>query len=132
MKSYEVAAQQSQIDDDIVSFRLNGREIKTYVPNTGDFAVVMSQLTGHGVSELEQVGATVDFFFELLVEEKDRRYLWKRLKDRKDKFGMEQIEKIFEDLMEEWSARPTGPSSGSTQQPQEATRSSSSDTPISI
>lgn len=136
MREYTVAAKERTVE--FTGFVLidpktkKRREIKMRIPDETDFATTMADVTGRGRGEMDELGATVNFFFDLIVDKKDADYLWKRLKNFQDDFDMDSISGIYEDLIEEWSGRPTQSASGSTEQPQGAGLTSSVATPTSI
>jgi len=94
-----------------LTFVLDDFEYTALPPTPAQFAVFMStQAESRDVSD--RVAGVIDFFDGLLTEEA-RRTFRKRLLDRDDPFDFDMVQEIMEWLVEEWSARPTQPSSGS-------------------
>lgn len=77
------------------------------------------------------VAGIVDFIFGLVSDE-DAAHMQSRLMDRNDEFGLDQIRKILLWITEEWGARPTQRSSGSSRSRkpagQKSTRTTSAST----
>lgn len=98
------------------------RTLKAYRPKPARFAMLMSDLQDVDFEdedsvEPEHFGALTGFVVNIF-EGADARYLKKRLRSNRDKFGMEQLSKVFLDLAELWSSHPTESSSDSTSPPE--------------
>lgn len=98
-----------------VTFSLDGEELTAYPPSAGQLAyLVASQADSRDVSE--QMAAMIDFV-DGILDENGRDMFRTRLLDRDDPFDIDDVERILEALMEEWSTRPTMPSSASSSSP---------------
>lgn len=96
----------------------NGELIRTvecryFRPSDGQIAMVMASVGRHANLHAKLAGI-IDFFVAVLDEE-SHFYLVDRLMDREDPFGLEEVEAIMAEMMEEWTGRPTQPPSASTQ-----------------
>jgi hypothetical protein len=107
-----------------------GRLCKAYRPGDGQIAVLMATTQARHLSEGEMIAGIINFFVEILDEE-THQYIVSRLLDRRDPFGIDQVQGIIRWLMEEWSGRPTQSSSGSTASPQSDGPTSTPPTPQS-
>jgi hypothetical protein len=103
------------VEDDIIEIPIDGRKIPAYRPSDGQLAVLMASI-GTGASDIDGVAGPMNFFGSLLDDD-GKKYFTDRLLDRKDAFGPEDLVEIMEALVEEWGARPTQSSSGSTVSP---------------
>jgi hypothetical protein len=92
--------------------KLDGQELRYYKPAEGQYMVFMAS-TGRHSSTQEQIAAVTNFFVELFDKE-SQDYLVNRLLDRDDPFGIEKINEIMDAMAEDWTGRPTPPSSAST------------------
>lgn len=82
-------------------------------PSTGQVAYLT--MTTHKRQTFEtQVSGIINFVMAIMDDE-TAAYLSDRLLDQKDPFDIPQIQEIIEYLVEEWSARPTGSSSDSSE-----------------
>ena len=107
-------------DDDFITFDFpddtydSGRspEFKAYRPLPSQFAIAVSA-TGPRRDVGTKLAGIIDFMVEVLDDEGEA-YVTNRLLDRKDPFGLPELEQIMEWMIEEWSARPTERPSGST------------------
>ncbi len=118
MKEFNVAAAELEASGEdkepvgTLHFSVNGNECTAYKPGDGQLAVLMAA-TGRHASSQEQVAGIINFFASVLDDESNA-YVVARLLNRKDPFGLEQVQEIMEWMIAEWSGRPTKPSSGST------------------
>jgi hypothetical protein len=111
-------------------FSIDGNECTAYKPGDGQLAVLMAA-TGRHSSQQEQVAGIINFFASVLDDESNA-YVVARLLNRKDPFGLEQVQEIMEWLIAEWSGRPTKSSPASTPSQQTTGQRSTDDTPVSI
>jgi len=81
-------------------------------PGDGQVAFLMSRSAKH-VSNADKVVAFLNFFDSVLDDE-TQSYVSNRLLDPRDPFGLEEVQDLIADLMEEWSGRPTESLRGST------------------
>lgn len=87
-------------------FKLDGRVMRAYKPNSTTLAFMLATL-GRGQTKDQRFAAILNIMFESLREE-DKDHLENRMLTRGPKqVKMEQIEEIFEFLIEEWFATPT-------------------------
>lgn len=77
-----------------------------YNPGEGQIVILLTDVMGRRTNNAEKVAGIVDFFTEVLDPE-SKQYIVRRLMDRKDPFGMADIEEIAMGLVEEWGGRPT-------------------------
>lgn len=128
MKEFEVAVRDAQETEDepYLEYKYDGQVIRAYQPEPAGYAAYLAGTTKHA-TEQEYIAATVNFFFGLLHED-SAAFLHEKLMDRKHPFGPEAMLEQIQWMTEEWSARPTGSSSGSTQSP--PTTGSGSQPPI--
>lgn len=117
-KTREEAEEQVDSELGVVSFKIDGRVLKAYPPHEGQLTFMLAAL-GRGQSQDQRYGAIVNIMMEALRSE-DQDYFESRLltRDRKDRLPLQQVEAIFEYLVEQWFARPTQPQSGSASSPQ--------------
>lgn len=116
MKEFETAVQQAaenEEDEKVYPFKVDGVECRAYRPKDGQLAILIATNTRHSTME-EKMAGLINFFVAVLDDE-SHSYVVNRLLDRRDSFGIEQINSIFEWLMGEWTGRPTQSSSASTQ-----------------
>lgn len=92
---------------------VDGREMMFRKPADGEYAVLLANV-GRFSSLGDKVGATVNLFHDVF-ETEDAEYLIGRLMDPLDyRFDFKLVTQFLEGMVEEWSGRPTRPSSGST------------------
>lgn len=122
MKAFVTAARAQKVEeneDEAIVFKHDEREVKFYQPSIGQQAIMM-QLASSDMSpgNSGKTGPAADFialFFEMMDTD-TQKYFKSRLLDRHDTFDIDGeggMLEIFEELMEEWSARPTKSASGS-------------------
>jgi hypothetical protein len=137
MKEFLTAAKHAEAedngDDGAVPFKIKnedtGEEMvcRAYKPGDGQFAVLMATTSRHS-SQQEQIAGIINFFASVLDDD-SHHYVVSRLLDRRDPFGIEQVQGIMEFLIEEWSGRPTQSSSGSTRLQSSGGQNSTQPTP---
>jgi hypothetical protein len=98
-----------------IKFKIDDRELTAYPPKDGQVMLFMAAI-GEGASPINGVVGIIDLL-DGIFEEDDKSYYRGRLMDRKDPFGIKDVEQIMEYLLEEWSARPTTSPSGSMASP---------------
>lgn len=89
-----------------------GPVCRAYRPKDGQLAVLMASTGKHSSNE-EQIAGVINFFVAVLDDE-SQSYIISKLLDRKDPFGIDEVQEIMEWMVEEWSGRPTQPLSVST------------------
>lgn len=130
MREFLTAAKESVGEDDVLDVPIDGVLYKAYRPTDGQFAFVMAT-TGKHSSTQDQIAGQVNFFLSMF-EREDADALAQRLLDREDPFGIEMIGDIMNEMMEEWSGRPTKSASASSRSPKTTGRKSTQRTPRSI
>jgi hypothetical protein len=95
-----------------IEFKIDDDIFVAYPPTPGQAALFMAaQAKNRDIPD--HVAGVIDFFDGLLDEE-SREVFNRRLLDRDDSLDFDIVSEIIEALFEEWSARPTQPSSAST------------------
>lgn len=129
MQEFTTAVQEVSDDaSDEIKFKIDDREITAYQPQDGQLAMLLASI-GRGSSETDKIAGAINFFVAILSEP-DAAYVETRLFDRKDQFGLAQIEEVMEWLVEQWSGRPTQSLSVSTPSPESTGPSSTPTTPV--
>lgn len=118
----EALEDEGQEEETPNEFSLDGVLCKFYKPVDGQVAVLMAS-TGRHSSEQEQVAAFINFFVGVL-DDQTHQYIVAKLLDRKDRFGLAEVQQITEHMMEVWSGNPTQSFSASTQSPKSVGRKS--------
>jgi hypothetical protein len=122
MKSFELAAADAAgIDTDRMPFKMAGDDTQLYAyrPTEGQMVLLLGLVDIDETDMQKGVGAAADLmgvFWESLDED-TAGHLRRRMRSRTDRFGMGDVMNIIEWLVEEASARPTTPPSGSTSSP---------------
>jgi len=114
----------SEEPDELLPFTMQGDDTQLFalVPTEADVALAAGALSQYA-EDGEKVVAILDLFWSLMTED-TTRHLRRRLRDRKDRFGVGDVMNVLEWLIEERTGRPTKPSSGSTaSQPSTGARS---------
>jgi hypothetical protein len=95
-----------------IEFRVDDDVFVAYPPTPGQAALFMAaQAKNRDVAD--NVAGVIDFFDGMLDEEGQALFR-QRLLDREDSLDFDTVSEIIEALFEEWSARPTQPSSASS------------------
>lgn len=125
MREFEAAVKATEeeegVDIPLIKRGVDGEVIerkvlKAYRPDDAQFAMLMAS-TGRGSTLHNRIAGYINFFVNIFDEE-DAAYLESRLLDRRDSFGVEQVDEIMDYLAEEWTGNPTQLSSDSTPSPQ--------------
>jgi hypothetical protein len=103
------------------------RTITCYFPGEGQVMAFMASNASFSADE-ERIAGAINFFVSLL-EKDDHSYVVNRMFDRNDPFGGRHITGLISIVMEQWSGRPTGSSSGSTPSRRNGGRKSTAKTP---
>jgi hypothetical protein len=131
VKEFTTAVDQANEDQqpDVAptTFTIDGNAIEAYRPGDGQLAILIAMTTRHSSDE-EHIAGLINFFVSLLDSD-GRNYVVQRLLDRRDKFGIVQVQAICNWLIGEWSGRPTRPSTGSTGSRSSGGRKSTQRTP---
>lgn len=123
MREFEVAAGRSAVPNPVaISFKLGGREMTAKAPTAAQLALFVSSGRGGG---LRSVQGLLSFFGDV-VDDRDWRRIEELLHDGMD---IDVLSEIANYLIEEWSGRPTLPSSGSSSPPNGTGRSSTESSP---
>lgn len=94
-----------------IEFKVDGDVFVAYPPSPGQMALlVAAQADSRDVTT--SMAAIIDFL-DGLFDEEGRAMYRRRLMDRDDDFDFDTVNDIVEGLIEEWSGRPTKPSSAS-------------------
>lgn len=119
VKEFALALERELEDepDELMPFTMAGDDTQLYalLPTEADVALAASAMSAYA-EDGEKVVAILDLFWSLM-EDATARHLRRRLRDRKDKFGVPDIMNVLEWIIEERTGRPTKPSSGSTASP---------------
>lgn len=131
MKEFITAAREAANEqEDTLEFNVDGVLCKAERPNDGQIAVLMATTNARHLSEQEIVAGVINFFVATLDDE-THSYVVNKLLDRKDPFGIKDVQEIIAWMMEEWGARPTQSSPGSTQSQPSDGQNSTPPTPTS-
>lgn len=98
-------------EDDEIS--IAGRTLVLNPPRLHRFLMLSAQWESAGDRLFDTMSLATQFVMETLSDE-DARYVRRRFNDEDDPFGLEALSSIIETFTEEWSARPTERSSGSS------------------
>lgn len=113
MREFETQAlADDEVDEEGTPFNVDGVLCTAYHPGDGQLAYLMATTSKH-TSQQEQVAGLINFFVATLDDD-SREYIVGRLLDRRDAFGIKEVEDIFKWMIEEWTGRPTKSLSGST------------------
>jgi hypothetical protein len=110
-KAFISAARQDE-PDVALEFTLDDETYRIYPPKDGQLALVMASLSDYA-EDGEGVSTFINTFFALLDEDSNHA-LRRRLMDRRDTFGVEQMMEILMWTVEEAADRPTKSSPAST------------------
>ncbi|HEY5419337.1 MAG TPA: hypothetical protein VIL10_01265 [Marmoricola sp.] len=77
-----------------------------YHPGDGQVIVLIADTMGRRSSTSDKIAGIIDFFTDVLDDE-SKEYIVRRLMDRRDPFGLADVEPIVFYLVEEWGGRPT-------------------------
>lgn len=114
----EVADADAGVEETFTEFKVDGRVLRAYQPTDGQLAFMLAAL-GRGQSDDQRFAAIINIMLSSM-RDADRDYLEGRLleRDARKRLHVQQIEEIFEHLVEEWFARPTQSPSDSASSPQ--------------
>jgi hypothetical protein len=117
MKEFITAARRVENEGEDVGypFQIDGVDCIAYPPEPGQLAVLLAATSRHS-SEQDKIAGMINFFVQVL-DQPTHTWIVGRLLDRKDPFGLDQVEDIMEWLIEQWSGRPTPSPSVSTASP---------------
>jgi hypothetical protein len=118
---------EGEVEEDIIEYDLDGVMMTAYRPSGGQFAMVLAMTSQYSSNE-ESLAGLITMFVNIHDEE-SQNHIVKRLFDRKDSFDVEDVDRIFRGLTEEWSARPTVPPSDSPSSPPRTGPKSTARTP---
>jgi hypothetical protein len=131
MKQFVTAATEQDADaSEALEFDVDGVTCKCYRPTDGQLAILMASIGRTSTTE-EGVGGVINFFASTL-DDVSHQHLTARLLDRRDSFGLPQVQGIIKWMVEEWTARPTQEPSGSTSSPPSTGSGSTQSIPASI
>jgi hypothetical protein len=92
--------------------KIDDREITFQAPTVSHIILMASMLEG-AKDEKRRAAIIINWFFSMLPP-LDRGYFETRLFDHADDFDLVNITEVIDYLMEQWSSRPTQPSSTSS------------------
>lgn len=107
-KSFNLAVSEANgVVEDALPFQMEGSEdqLYAYPPTEGQLVLLIGVMSEFDSPE-QQASTVLDVFWSLL-EENTAALLRRRLRDRKDTFGLRDIMNIIEWIVEEAAARPT-------------------------
>lgn len=112
------AADAGRDEEDVVVVGIvNGdevREIEFVNPGPGQLAYIAMAATSNW-NDLELIGSMINFLMSLIEDDSNQRYMREALLDRRSGFEVpEDLQELLEHLLEQWSSRPTSPSSDSS------------------
>lgn len=113
-------------EPDIIKFKQDGEELTAFRPDENQFALLMAAV-GLGSNGTDGVAGTINFLLSVL-DGHSKAYISRRLLDPTDDFGMEEVQNIMFGLIEEWTGRPTGSSTDSSQSQRDGGRKSTGTT----
>lgn len=112
-KAFTTAARQDNQESDApLEFTLDDEQFHIYPPKEGQLALIMASMSDYA-EDGEGVATFINTFFGLLDDD-TRHALRRRLMDRDDDFGVEQMMEILMWATEEMAGRPTKSSPAST------------------
>jgi hypothetical protein len=112
-KEFTTAAQSVDVaPDEMMDFKIDGVELHCFQPSNGQLAILLASIS-NTQNWTHQVAGVINFF-DAVLDDDSSAYITRRLLDRRDPFGIDEVQNIIEWMVEEWAARPTPPSSGST------------------
>jgi hypothetical protein len=130
MKEFTTAAREADVPaDEIMEFVVDGQTCRCFQPSNGQLAILLASISSTQ-SWTHQVAGVINFF-DATLDDDSRAYITRRLLDRQDRFGIDEVQEIIEWMVEEWSSRPTPSPSGSTPSPPKGGRKSTARTPRS-
>lgn len=132
MKEFNTAAKEADpnTDSDALEFSVDGVLCRAYRPGDGQLAVLVVATSSYSTTE-EGVAGVLNFFASTLDDE-SHTYLTSKLLDRKDPFGLGDVEGIISWLVEEWGGHPTQQPSDSASSQQTGGQNSTAPTPALI
>lgn len=99
-------------DDYPITVKILEREVTVHSPGSGALAYLSMAIAGAG-GDMVQLGQSINFIMSIF-EDEDARYVRGLLLDRKSGFDAEDLLDFAIYIVEEWSDRPTKPSTGSS------------------
>lgn len=116
VKEFALALERELEDepDELLPFTMQDDDEQLYalMPTEADVALAAGALSAYA-EDGEKVVAILDLFWSLM-DPGTARHLRRRMRDRKDPFGVGDVMNVLEWIIEERTGRPTKPSSGST------------------
>lgn len=94
-------------------YSVDARDLLAFKPSEAQYAVLIADVSRHTTTQTK-IGGVINFF-DSVLDDDGSAYVTRRLLERKDPFGLGDVQEIVEWLVEEWSGRPTRRSPGSTQ-----------------
>jgi len=130
IKAFTTAAREADISpEEMMEFTIDGQACRAFQPSNGQLAILLASVSSTQ-SWTHQVAGVINFF-DAVLDDESSAYITRRLLERTDQFGLDEVQDIIQWLVEEWSSRPTQPPSGSTPSPPKGGRKSTARTPRS-
>lgn len=129
MKQFITAAKEAapDVDADTLEFEVDGVLCHAYKPQDGQLAILLASGSKHSPTE-EMVAGFINFFCAVLDDD-SQSYVVGKLLDRRDPFGIDEVQQITNWMMEEWGGHPTQSPSDSASSPQTGGQRSTPPTP---
>jgi len=116
VKEFTTAAREVDVSpDEVMEFVVDGETCRCFQPSNGQLAILLASISSTQ-SWTNQVAGVINFF-DAVLDDDSRTYITRRLLDRQDQFGLDEVQDIIEWMVEEWAARPTPSPSASTPSP---------------
>lgn len=109
MKQFRTSAKNADPEAPIgepLTVDIDEREITFLPPTSGQIAILLAG-SDETHTDMESAAALINFFFSMIESDSDSTYMRKRLFDRRDPFGIDEISELIDYVMGEWSATPT-------------------------
>lgn len=116
MSSFEIAVNEVVDPQEWIDFKVGGQDCKAMAQPTGGQIAYVTLYMHKAKRDQTQAGALLNFL-DSLLEDESQEYIMDLLLDPKNDFDIEKLMSILEWLMEQWTARPTVPSSDSSLSP---------------
>ena len=112
-------------------FIFDGRKVHFRKPSEGE-AILISLATGRHIAPLDRLGAVIDLMLNV-IDPRDKSFILDAIYESrigtKTLFGPNDDDGLIADMMEQWSGRPTEPSSPSSASPPQDGSGSTPSTP---
>ena len=99
-----VETAEGEVEEGLLSFDLDGEPLEAHEPEPSQLALLMHAAARY-TSTREAVAGFLDFFFNVM-DDRHAQHIRARLLDRKDDFGLDEVEEIVAWMVEEWTGVP--------------------------